>query len=83
MSRRFDYRFIDDVTGFKRWRSQGTYRWDGCLVQNDRSKGLDPYPLYLIPPNSTDQIAVPDSRPDAPAVEIFPVPADLDNVPNF
>ncbi len=80
--RKFDYRFIDDVTGFKRWRSQGTYRWDGCLVTTNEG-AWDPRPLYLIPPNSTDQIAVPDSRPDTEPQEIFPVPADLDNVPNF
>lgn len=77
-----DYRFIDDVTGFKRWRSQGKYRWDGCLVTSNEG-GWDPRPLYLVPPNATDQIAVPDSRPDTEAVEIFPLPSDLDNVPNF
>jgi hypothetical protein len=71
---------ICDVTGFKRKRSQVSYRWDGALVI---AEAWDPRPQYLETPNTTDSIAVPDARPDQDAVFIAPLPSDLNNVPNF
>ncbi len=71
---------ICDTTGFKRKRSDVSYQWNGTLVLPE---AWDPYPQYLIPPNTTDNIGVPDSRPDSEAVFITPLPSDLDNVPNF
>jgi hypothetical protein len=71
---------ICDTTGFKRKRSQVSYQWNGTLVLPE---AWDPRPLYLNPPNVTDNISVQDARPDTDAVFINPTPADLDRVPNF
>ena len=71
---------ICDVTGFKRKRSDVSYRWDGCLVLPE---AWDVRPQYLEVPNTNDNISVPDARPDQDAVFITPLPSDLNNVPNF
>ena len=71
---------ICDVTGFKRKRSDVSYRWDGCLVLD---VAWDPRPEYLIPPNINENVSVPDARPDQNSVFINPTPADLNKVPNF
>jgi hypothetical protein len=75
-----DYRVICDVTGFKRWRSELSYQWNGLLVLPE---AWDPRPQYMEVPNTHDNITVPDARTPGPDVLIFPVPSDLDNVPNF
>lgn len=77
---RQSYDVICDVTGFKRKRKDVSYRWDGCLVL---PMAWDPLPAYMIPPNTTDDISVPDARPDQPAVFISPTPADLNKIRNF
>lgn len=71
---------ICDVTGFKRKRSDVSYRWDGALVL---PIAWDRRPEYLLTPNTTDNIGVPDARPDQDAVFINPTPADLNKIPNF
>jgi len=80
MNRQSHQNVICDTTGFKRKRSQVKYQWNGTLVIPE---AWDPKPLYLIPPNVRDNVSVPDSRPDVPAVFINPTPADLARVPNF
>lgn len=80
MSRKPPYRFIDDVTGFKRWSDEALLRWDGCRVTKE---GWDPRPEYLVPPNPIDIITVPFARPDTEAVAADPSPAQLNRVPNF
>lgn len=80
MSRGGNYNVICDVTGFKRKRSDVSYRWDGALVL---PVAWDPRPEYLIPPNINDNVSVPDARPDQEAVFIDPLPSDLNRIPNF
>lgn len=70
MSRGKEYRVICDRTGKKLYRSQCVKEWNGLLVWKSV---VDPYPEYLIPPNTREDISVPEARPDA-EVDIFNVP---------
>lgn len=80
MARKGSYRFIDDVTGFKRWSSDALLRWDGCRVTRE---GWDRRPEYLIPPTPMDVITLPFSRPEQPDVLANPSPTQFNNIPNF
>lgn len=60
-----DYRAICDLSGWKCWRSEMRYRWDGLLVYK---KFWTPYPEYLIPPKVDENTATPDARPEQPII---------------
>jgi len=62
MSKGKEYRVICDRTGKKLYRSQCEVEWNGLLVWKN---ARDPYPEYLIPPNTQEDISVPIARPDA------------------
>lgn len=70
MSRGKNYRVICDRTGKKLYRNQCVVEWDNLLVWKEV---VDPYPEYLIPPNTREDISVPDARPD-PENDVFLVP---------
>lgn len=75
----FDYRVICDRTGKKLWRSQVKKEWDGLLVWE---RVWDPYPEYLIPPNTMEIISVPEARPDPPNIFVVPNPNYIPYRPN-
>ena len=70
MSKGKEYRVICDRTGKKLYRSQCVKEWNGLLVWKNV---VDPYPEYLIPPNTREDISIPDARPDQ-EVDIFTIP---------
>ena len=69
-----NYRVICDRTGKKLYRSQCVKEWDGLLVWKNV---VDPYPEYLIPPETREDISVPEARPEGPDVFNVPNPNDL------
>lgn len=68
------YRVICDRTGKKLWNHQCSIEWDGLLVWN---QVIDPYPEYLIPPPTQENIGVQNARPEGPDVFTTPNPNDL------
>jgi len=69
-----DYRVICDRTGKKLYRSQCVIEWNGLLVWK---QVVDPYPTYLIPPQTREDLSVRDARPEGIDIFITPDPNDL------
>ena len=69
-----DWRVICDRTGKKLFRYECEIEWDGLLVWKD---AIDPFPEYLIVPNTQENIGVQNARPEGPDVFVTPSPEDL------
>jgi hypothetical protein len=68
------YRVICDRTGKKLFRRECEIEWDGLLVWKE---AIDPFPEYLIPPPTQENIGVQLARPEPPDVFTVPSPNDL------
>lgn len=67
-----DYRVICDRTGFKKWRSECRFEWDGKLVWSKIWRRRQPQDTPIVYP--TPQ-AIPDARPETTDTFIeVPVP---------
>lgn len=69
-----DHRVICDRTGKKLFRNQCAVEWDGLIVW---TQAIDPFPEYLIVPNTQENIGVQDARPEGEDVFVTPSPDDL------
>lgn len=56
-----DYRVICDRTGFKKWRSECQYEWDGKLVWKKVWRRRQPQDTGIVYPPAQK---IPDSRPE-------------------
>lgn len=66
------YRVICDRTGKKLWNYQCEVEWDNLFVWKD---AIDPFPEYLIVPNTQENLAVPIVRTEGEDVFLTPNPA--------
>lgn len=62
-----DYRVICDRSGFKKWRSECRYEWDGKLVWNKLWRRRQPQDTPIVAPLPA---RIPDSRPETSDVFI-------------
>ncbi len=65
---------ICDRSGSKVKRKDCVIQWDNLLVRKDL---VDPFPEYLIPPNTAEDLSVRNARPEGPDVFVTPNPNDL------
>jgi len=67
-----DYRVICDRTGFKKWRSECRYEWNGKLVWNKVWRRRQPQDTPIVYPPAQP---IPDARPETTDTFInVPVP---------